>query len=59
MDSSGEQFGFDASFISEIPEYLKCSVCHFVLRKPVLIMKCVHRACETCFERVKRQSENT
>ena len=53
MNSMEDQYGFDACFISEVPDYLKCVVCHLVLRQPIQIMKCGHRFCEPCFERLK------
>ena len=48
-----EQYGFDADFTSEVPDYLKCSVCHLVLRDPIQILKCGHRFCKPCFERME------
>ena len=53
-----EQYGFDANFISDVHEYLKCVVCHLVFRKPIQIMKCGHRFCDPCFERVKAYSQH-
>ena len=50
MNSMEEQYGFDAVFTSEVPDYLKCSVCHLVLRDPIQILKCGHRFCQPCFE---------
>ena len=38
MNSMEDQYGFDACFISEVPDYLKCVVCHLVLRQPIQIM---------------------
>ena len=58
MNSMEELYGFDANFISDVPEYLKCAMCHLVLRKPIQIMKCGHRFCAPCFERVKASSQH-
>ena len=53
-----EQYGFDANFISDVPEHFKCVMCHLVLRKPIQIMECGHRFCAPCFERVKASSQH-
>ena len=58
MNSMEDQYGFDACFISEVPDYLKCVVCHLVLRQPIQIMKCGHCFCEPCFERLKGYSRH-
>ena len=58
MNSMEEQYGFDANFISEVQDYLKCVVCHLVLRQPIQIMRCGHCFCEPCFERLKSYSRN-
>ena len=58
MNSMEEQYGFDAAFISQVPDYLKCIVCNLVLRQPIQIMKCGHRFCEPCFERMKGDSQH-
>ena len=58
MNSMEEPYGFDANFISDVPEHLKCAMCHLVLRKPTQIMKCAHRFCDLCFERVKAYSQH-
>ena len=47
-----DDHGFDEMFVAEVPDYLKCIVCQFVLRRPVQIMKCGHRFCQTCFDRL-------
>ena len=46
MNSMEEQYGIDANFISEVADYLKCVVCHLVMRQPVQIMTCGHRFCK-------------
>ena len=53
MNSMEEQHGIDATFISEVPQYLKCVVCRLVLRQPMRITTCGHKFCEACFERIK------
>ena len=58
MNSMEEQYGFDATFISDVPDYLKCTVCQFVLREPIQIMDCRHRFCQPCFERIKGYSKH-
>ena len=58
MNSMEEQYGFVATFISEVPEDLKCTLCQLVLRQPIQIMKCGHRFCEACFERTKGYSQH-
>ena len=57
MESLEDQYGYDESiFISEIPEHLLCMICTLVLRDPIQILCCGHKACELCFERIKNQS---
>ena len=58
MNSMEELYGFDANFISDVPEHLKYVMCHLVLRKPIQIMECGHRICAPCFERVKASSQH-
>ena len=53
-----EQYGFDATFILDVPDYLKCTVCQLVLREPIQIMDCGHRFCQPCFERIKGYSKH-
>ena len=58
MNSMVEQYGFDATFILDVPDYLKCTVCQLVLREPIQIMDCGHRFCQPCFERIKGYSKH-
>ena len=58
MNSMEDQYVFDTYFVSEVPDYLKCVVCHLVLRQPIQIMKCGHRFCEPYFERLKGYSRH-
>ena len=51
-----EDHGYEAIFVSDVPEYLKCVVCHMVLKDPIQIMECGHRFCNNCFERIKNYS---
>jgi len=59
MEPGVEKEGFDAHFISDIPDYLNCIVCHLVLRKPLQISSCGHKFCKPCFEKLKTHSNNT
>jgi len=43
----------DANFIGEVLDYLKCVICHMVLKDPVLLVTCGHRLCEECFQQVR------
>lgn len=50
--------GYDEDFIEDPPDYLKCSVCTFVLNMPVQF-ECGHRCCGLCLESFKKhQNEN-
>ena len=48
-----EQYGYDASFVGETPDYLVCVLCHLAMRDPVMIITCGHKYCGPCFERLK------
>lgn len=52
-----EVCGYDESFLSVVPDNLRCSACHLVLRKPIQFMKCGHRICQPCLDRLKTFSE--
>ena len=58
MNSMEEQYGFDGTFILDVPDYLKCTVCQLVLREPIQIMDCGHRFCQPCFEWIKGYSKH-
>ncbi|XP_057295412.1 TNF receptor-associated factor 3-like [Hydractinia symbiolongicarpus] len=45
--------GYDANFVTEVHDLLKCAVCQFVLKNPVIIVECGHRLCKECFENTK------
>ena len=49
--------GYDETFVSAVPGYLRCIVCRLVLRKPVQIMRCGHRFCQPCFSRIKKHCD--
>ena len=51
-----QQYGLEATFVSDIPEYLTCAACKLVLRDPLQISKCGHKLCSPCFERLKTYS---
>lgn len=48
--------GYDANFVTEVHDLLKCAVCQFVLKNPVIILECGHRLCKECFENTKDYS---
>ena len=43
MFSMGEEYGHDEDFVDAPSEYVKCVVCHLVLKDPVQIMQCGDR----------------
>merc|ERR1711962_550460 len=57
MNSMCEEYGYDATFVEKPQEIYICTVCHLVLRNPVMIMQCGHRYCGPCFERLKTHSQ--
>jgi len=58
-DSEEEEYGYDAIFAKEVPDELKCVVCHLVLRDPLQISSCGHRFCRPCFNRMKNNAYET
>ena len=48
-----ENGGYDAHFVEEVQDFLKCSICHFALKKPMLVVACGHRFCESCYNQMK------
>ena len=48
--------GYEAQFVEEVPDYLLCTVCHLALKSPIQIIKCGHRFCEVCFNKMKNDS---
>ena len=54
---SEEQQGYEATFVEDISEDLKCVICRLVLRNPIQIMRCGHRLCNACFERMRKHSQ--
>ena len=52
MFAMEEDHGYDAVFVSEVSEYIKC----VVLRNPIQIMSCGHHFCHPCFERIENYS---
>ena len=55
MDDSIAE-GYDATFIEDVADYLKCIICQLVLRNPVLMVECGHRLCSGCFNRMKKHA---
>jgi len=53
MEECDEGFVF-----KRLPDYLRCIVCHLVLRQPLQIMRCGHRFCQQCFNRIKKHCES-
>jgi len=45
--------GYDYKYITEIPEDLICSLCHFPFKNPVHVEECGHIYCKECFEQTK------
>lgn len=43
----------DANFVEDVADYLKCVVCHLVLKDPILFVACGHRLCKQCFDDMK------
>ena len=44
--------------MGDVADYLKCMVCHLVVREPVLLVECGHRFCKMCFENVKQHADH-
>jgi len=57
--SSIVDYGYDVSFVDDVWDELKCTVCHLVLRNPVQIMSCGHRYCNPCFDRMKNHAQQS
>ena len=54
-----DEAGYDLSFLSEVPDYLQCLVCHLVLRDPVLDIACGHKFCRPCFQQLEERATTT
>lgn len=54
-----EACGYDANFADEIPEHLKCVICHMVLKDAMQLAACGHRYCKQCFNVTKRYAERS
>jgi len=48
--------GYDYKYISEVPEDLICSLCHFPFKNPVHVEKCGHIYCKECFQQTKNHA---
>ena len=48
--------GYDAQFVCDVSDDLKCTICHFALKDPVQLADCGHRFCQTCFTKMKDYS---
>ena len=51
-----ESGGYDATFVEDVADYLKCMICHLVLRNPVMLIDCGHRLCNSCYESMKKHA---
>ena len=51
--------GYDANFVEEVPEHLKCSICCMVLKDAVQLAACGHRYCKLCFEQMANHCRYT
>ena len=49
--------GYDATFVDEVHEELKCAVCHLVLRDPIQLSECGHRFCRGCLRSLEKYAE--
>ena len=49
-------YGYDNLFVHETPDYLKCPLCHLVMREPMLIVSCGHKFCGPCFRRLEEKT---
>jgi hypothetical protein len=52
METLEKEYGYDAVWISDTPEYLRCTVCQLVLRNPLQILACGHKFCSPCLRRL-------
>ena len=52
-----ESEGYDATFVNEVDEELKCAVCHLVLRDPIQLSECGHRFCHGCLRGLEKYAE--
>ena len=46
----------EANFVGDVPDYLKCVVCHHVFKDPVMVIECGHRLCRRCFQDISNHS---
>lgn len=51
-----EKHGYDEEFVDTPADYLKCLVCQYVLKDPVVIVDCGHHYCSDCFNSIKGYS---
>lgn len=50
--------GYECNFISEVPEDLISSICHFVVKEPVQVEICGHGMCKLCFNHLKDYADS-
>jgi len=53
------EYGYDATFVEEVREEWKCTICHLVLRDPVQIVACGHCFCSPCYQRMKEHAQQS
>lgn len=46
--------GYEANFVEEPLDYLKCVICHLALRNPLMFIDCGHRVCHICFDQMQK-----
>jgi len=49
--------GYDYKFMTEVPEDLVCSLCHYPFKNPLQIEACGHKFCKECYEQTKDHAE--
>lgn len=50
-----ETGGFEAEFVSPLPQEYECPICQLAFRDPVQIEDCGHRFCQSCLQELKRR----
>ena len=58
MEDNSEQYGIDANFTTDVPDYVKCVACLLVLRNPLQFLECGHKICTLCFGHLKKHAED-
>ena len=45
--------GYDANFVTELLDHMKCPTCLHALKKLVHLVDCGHRMCQCCYDQLK------